>query len=344
MAAPPVLYSSTQRFRPVFHALREAGVDVEAQLARFGFTEAQLLDPDSRVPRERVVELTGQLIWMSRCPAIGVLAAAHFTLPDLGVLGYLARHAATPREGLEHIVHFQRLIADAADLRIVADGDLVRVTLGLRGERPKVPPAADYSIGTLVQALRQLSGGTAEPVAVRLPRPRQRDLAPYHRMFGADLGFDADPGELVYAARSLEVPCPHAEPELAAILVRHARMLVAQLPAPSSFVEQVRGVIESQIAGGDPSLPAVAATLGVSERTLRRRLAQEASTFRGVLDRARCDHATISLNEGRLSITEIAVRIGFADATAFTRSFRRWTGKTPSEVSRLRAVTARCET
>ena len=89
-----------------------------------------------------------------------------------------------------------------------------------------------------------------------------------------------------------------------------------------------------------PHVPILATT---DRDVTARRLAQHGSSFRALLDRARCDHATISLNEGRLSITEIAVRIGFADATAFTRSFRRWTGKTPSEVTRLRGVTARCE-
>ena len=344
MAAPPILYSSTQRFPPILHAMRAAGVDVTAALARAGFEESQLLDPDCRVPRERVVALTGALMCVSPCPAMGVRAAEYFVLSDLGVLGYLAQHAATPREALTHIARFQRLIADAADIPVLTCGDRVTLRAGLRSERPTVSPAADFTLGSLVQMIRLLSDGQSLPVEVRLPRPRPRDLAPYRRVLGKHLAFDSEAAEIVYDARCLEVHCPAAEPRLAAILERHAQMLVDQLPSPYGLFEQVRGLVEDQLRQGSFSLPCVAAELGLSERTLRRRLAEQGSSFREVLDRARCDHAIRSLNEGTLSITEIAVRIGFADATAFTRSFRRWTGKKPSEMSRPRAVTARCGT
>lgn len=335
------MYSFTQRFRPVFQALREAGVDVDQALARLDLSEAQLVDPSCRVPRERVVELTGQLIWMAGEPSLGVTAAERFVLPDIGVLGYLMRHVATPLDALTQLSRFQRLIADAADLRVDERDGKVTIRAGLVAQRPTVPPAVDFSIGIIVQSIRQLTGRATEPRSVLLPRPRPRELTPYHRFFGSNVRFEAEEAQIVYDSTVLRGPCVEADPKLAGILGQHARMLMASLPSPSNFIEQVRAVVEQQLARGAFSLPEVAEELGLSERTLRRKLAQLGSSFRDVLDRARCDHAIISLNEGKLSVTEIAYRIGFADATAFTRSFRRWTGKTPAEVVRERAAARR---
>ena len=119
---------------------------------------------------------------------------------------------------------------------------------------------------------------------------------------------------------------------------QHADLLLARWPAPNALLEQLRALLEQQLAAGDPSAALLAGELGMSERTLRRKLAELGSSYRELLDEVRRERALALIGEGKLSITRIAHRVGFAGATAFTRTFRRWTGHTPSQLQRARAL------
>nr|MBX2801249.1 helix-turn-helix domain-containing protein [Myxococcales bacterium] len=109
------------------------------------------------------------------------------------------------------------------------------------------------------------------------------------------------------------------------IVRAHAQELQAQL-MPRSTADAVRQVITATLARGEATQAATAKRLGVSQRTLRRRLAEEDSSFRALLDEVRYACARTYLDQDRLSSTEMALLLGFADASTLYRAFRRWHG------------------
>lgn len=334
VARPSLLSSATQRFRPLLAALREAQIDPAIVLSALGVSESMLLDPATRVPRERTVLLTKRLLELAPSPELALRAASLTELRDLGVVGYLARHSDHPLQAFERLVHYGRLIADAAEFALDVRGGEVHFIASLLGERTYMPLGVDFSIGSIVRMVELLSAGRARPLSVELPRPKPRQVAPYRATFGQVIRFDAKRVVLRYAEPPLRLPCPDADPQLAAILEEHATRALAAMPPPTSLFEQARALIGREIERGDVRAHSVADTLHMSERSLRRKLRDAGSSYRALLDEVRCERALALLEQQRLPVGEVAQRLGFSDATAFTRSFRRWTGRAPSEYVR----------
>jgi AraC-like DNA-binding protein len=331
VALPSLLASATQRFRPLLVALREADIDPAVMLSALGVSESMLLDPATRVPRERTVLLTKRLLELAPSPQLALRAASLSELRDLGVVGYLARHSDNALQAIERLVRYARLIADAAHFALeVRDGE-VHFIASLLGERAFMPLGVDFSTATVVRTIELLSGGRARPLSVDLPRPKPRELAPYRTTFGPVIRFDSERVVLRYAEAPLRAPCPDADPQLAAILEEHAARVLSAMPPPTTLYEQARALIGREIERGDVRANSVAETLRISERSLRRKLRDAGSSYRALLDEVRCERALALLDQQKLPVGEVAQRLGFSDATAFTRSFRRWTGRAPSE-------------
>ena len=135
----------------------------------------------------------------------------------------------------------------------------------------------------------------------------------------------------------LDDPLPRADSTLCDLLDQHAQALLDRLPRSDSFADRVRAAIANELTAGDPTAEHVSEALGMSTRTLRRRLKEEGTSHQHVLDEVRNELARSYLGEGKLGITEVAFLLGFSDASAFHKAFRRWTGRGPGDWLRERA-------
>lgn len=325
-----VLSSATQRFGPVLRALRKSGIDPSPILAESGFSEAQLLDPRTRVPRDLVVRLSRELAVLVPNPeAMGILGATHFQLTDLGLLGYLLRHSEHVLGALRRFVRYSRLMADAAEGQVLVKNGRVAFRFGLVGAQPISAQGIDYALASVLVGMRELTQPPITALSARLARPAPRDAKPFHALLGARVDFGAPYSELVFEQRAALVPATAHDPQLLAILEHHAELTLAKLPDLDSFIEQARELIAAGLATGTHGSEHVAAGLGVSVRTLRRRLEESGHSHRALLDRVRRERALALVASGGLSVVELAQQVGFSDPSAFASAFRRWTGRTP---------------
>ena len=164
------------------------------------------------------------------------------------------------------------------------------------------------------------------------------DIAPQRGLFGAPVHYAQPRNALIFARELLAMPLDG---------VGHA-MHGASMPSADLLVELKRQVMR-QLADGSVAIDAVAARLGLSERTLQRRLHAEGLSFQQLVERLRFDTACRLLCEGRLSLTEIGYRLGYSEPSAFSRAFRRWSGDSPLAYrrrtgSRQGGAATRCET
>lgn len=147
--------------------------------------------------------------------------------------------------------------------------------------------------------------------------------------------FSAGRAAILIDELALDRPCKRADPLVAELLAKNAAaLLTTRTTAQPAVQREVTDVILSLLPRGLPGMDAVASELGMSPRTLRRRLAEEGLTFEGVRDAVLSTIARDRLRDARLSLEEVAYIVGFSEVSAFRRAFRRWTGTTPGRYRR----------
>lgn len=314
----------------VVDAAVSLGWDRDALIAEAGLDATLLADPDARVPLAHEIRLWEVL---SRQP-VGLALGERLGLTAMGVVGYAMRAGTTVAQALDWMQRY----------RAVLHPDLVprmERRSGPEGERivfAKVVPLPFARLGepvhaqaaAMVATMRALTGRhELRARFVRYPMPRPADPAPVERWFGAPVGWGAPEFEIAFDASLLALPLTHSDPHLLSYLARRADDLLARLGEQESITARVRREAGALLASGEARLSAVARRVAMSERTLHRRLAAEGTTFAALLDDARRERALLLLDDRRLSGSEIAFLLGYAEPAAFFRAFRRWTGETP---------------
>jgi AraC-like DNA-binding protein len=325
-------------YRCFIEVARERGVDVARLLADFGLSEATLVDPATRLSPELGRALGQALMERTGDSEIGLRAAAHFRLADLDLLGYLARNSDDLFAMFQALAQYARLLGDTAACTVERKQDVVSIRLGRSGGRHLLPGVSDFAAGVVARLVRELSRGAARPLLVELPRPRPRRPERYVRFFEAPVRFGTEEAALSFPATALSEPALDGDARLGAILRRQADQQLASLPPDAGLVERVRALLLAELEQGPGDLAQLAAQLCMSERSLRRHLSASGTGYRQLLDEVRRERALELAHEAELSVTSLAMKAGFGDATAFARAFRRWTGVLPGEyLSTVRA-------
>lgn len=142
---------------------------------------------------------------------------------------------------------------------------------------------------------------------------------------------------LVLDSSDLDRPFPGHNPEMLDMLTPALSAALGEIEAHSSVAEQVKIVMKRSLASGQPGLSDVARQLGMSERTLQRRITEEGSTFRELLSDARRDLGRYLLSDPTTDIEEVACLLGYQDTTSFYRAFREWEGMPPNRWREINA-------
>lgn len=314
----------------ILRALAARGID-GAPLAQRAGIDPQALGPEARVPRAALNRLWALAVEATGDPAFGLEAVRYTAQTTFHALGYAVLASLTLKEALERMVRYRRLIGDVLELRLVDAGDRYRFEIEVSAQSGVPYQAVDAIAAMWVRQARQLHAPRpCEPLAVRFARPAPADLRPYRRTFGVAVAFDAAVNALEYARADVEDRLPTGNAELARsndeVLVRYlARLEQSRL---SSRVQQA---LLDALPAGAPAKTAIARSLGMSARNLQRHLAEEGTSFKALLTDARVSLARTYVAEGRLSVTEIAFVLGFADTSTFSRAFKRWTGVAPRD-------------
>lgn len=316
--------------------LRTKGARVGSVMKRAGLDRAVLDDPDARLPHPVVRAFWREAIRETGDEAIGLHVAQRVRPAVFDALGYVFRFSRTLGDGLGRLARYHRFLDDMLMLAIETSRDHVRVRL--EGVDRMTRPTAEFLLGSLVRAARAETGrAQLDPVVVEFAFAKPRDTADHRRFFRSPLRFGLRRNGLALTRDALELPLRKAEPELREVLERRVRDVIARLPPVDSVARRARFRLGQQLEGGRPTAASVGRQLGLSERSLHRRLRGEGTTLRRLLLSLRHELAERYLREG-VSINETAFLLGYSEASAFHRAFRRWTGLTPAAYRRRRGL------
>jgi AraC-like DNA-binding protein len=278
----------------------------------------------------KAVEITGE-------ENLGLLAARETKLGTFDVLEYASAFAPTWRAGIETAFRYAHLMNEAADFRIEVAGD--KAHLVLHSKVPLVRAGADFqSAAFLVSATRWVDPTPQPKLEVWFTHEQPHDLREYRTTFpGAKLRFSAPWNGFVFPAEQLDTKLASADPSLHHVLREHAERLLAKLGSGDSLVEQVRAQVLSTLKGRPVTAEDIALQMGVTRRTLTRRLRQERTSFTELLDDVRRQAAIDYLTSTDQTVEDIAFLLGFSESSAFVRAFKRWQGMAPAAYRRSQA-------
>ena len=316
--------------RPLLRYARTKGIH-DAILAAIEVPASVLDDYDYRITEASRARAWTEARARTDDPAMGLHVAAHAWIGAFEVLDYSLYFSSNLREALQHICRFHRVLCDAWAFTWHAESDATRLQ---RVERtPPVEAEAYFAVLTL--RCRELSGVDLAPREIRFVHEAPADTSAHAALFRCPVRFGCATSEILFASEDLAHPVTTANPGVERVLERHMNDLLARLPKNDSFVERVRGVVARRIGRGRLTVGAIAHELHASPRTVQRRLGDHGTTYGQVLDAYRRELAQRLIAEQRMSVTEIAFLLGFADVSGFARMYKRWTGVTPSQARPL---------
>ena len=316
--------------RKAVDLLRAQCIPVDLVLARAGLGSDTLERKWARIPFAAHVALLEHSAEAARDPCFGLHLGATISPRDLGIIGYLGSNAATLGDVLKVAQSYMPLLTEGTRIEPQWAGEQVRIVQHL------LDPAATGSqqiaglgASAFVRLTRLLTGTMLAPAWVELPFASCKE-GEYRRVLGAPVRLAQPHMAVVLAREHLSLRAARADPDLFDLLEQICREKVRSLTSPTDVRARAEAVLLELLPYGTPSFDRVARRLGTSARSLARRLAEEGTSFREIVDQTRLQLARLYLERGPHGTKEIAAMLGYKDASTFYHAFRRWTGTTPA--------------
>jgi AraC-like DNA-binding protein len=319
------------------------GLPFDDLLTEAGITRGQIANSEASVPLSALDSMLAALTVRYDDPLLGLHAAHAIQPATLGALGHLMQTCDTFADALAMLTRYSRLLSNISRSTVTMKPGSVEVSWEcLYGSALLRRHATEYVFGAVTNLLRLLlpeKKHLLQAVHFAHPRPDRVGIErKYFDFFKCPVHFDRSASSLLLPSDVLQMRLHHGDALMKNMLERYAEDLLRQREQTSSLADEVRGLIRAMIVDGTPSKTHVAAQLGLSSRSLHRRLQELGTGYRELLDEVRLENARTQLGEGRESVTRIAERLGFQSRQAFLRWFKLTSGQTPGEYRAARGV------
>lgn len=322
----------TSLFARKMIAAAGSSVDQRSLLASIG------LDPDSENdPRTMLVDtvyydLLERIAELVDVTELSVRTGASMQLDEYGALGLAWKAAPTLLGSYSRVERFARLWTSVVEYELRPAERGMLFILHRSGERRLgLRLSNEATLASAVSISRQVSPVPFSPLEVHLKHPPPRTLAFHERYFGCPVHFGSDLDALLLSPDSLAQPNRLGDEGITRFLDSHLEGELRDVVEDASIEALAKDVIARSLSGGLPKVADVARTLGLSVRSLHRRLAEDGLSFRTVTEKTRKELAEGLLRDERYSLSEIAFLTGFSEQSAFNRAFKRWLGRSPAQ-------------
>jgi AraC-like DNA-binding protein len=313
--------------------LKSAGVPVAPILRRAGLTPELVADPGARLSVRSQIALLAEAAIGLKDDCLGFTLACEHDPREIGLLYYVMASSGTLGDALRRLARYSTVTNEALVFRY-REGNSLVVDLSYSGvPRHSDRHQVEFCMFAAVRICRVLTGRMLVPQHFSIAHYRSANTAEMARFVGTDIAFGTDKDEFALKLDARELPLIHADNHLNDLLLKYCEAALAGRKEHSSLLRtRVENAISSLLPHGRVRVGDIARTLGMSERTLGRKLADEGLNFTEILQQLRRDLAVRYLDDRKLHVSKIAWLLGFSDVSAFTHAFKRWTGKTPSQL------------
>ncbi len=318
----------------VCDVLAQRGFDADRALAEAGLDRARLVgNAGGRVPTEAMARLWEASVRLSGDPALGLAVGQKAQPMHLRVVGLLLQMVPDLATLLEYTEHFQRLISTSVVVARVHRPEAIGLHIRPLAGVPVHPCALDAFVAAHVHHLRR-RGAQDWIHGVSLPRRASGgDPQRWRDALGCPVRFDGDEACIWHERGRLHQPLPLGDPELCRLHYHLAEQALEDLDREPPLIQTLRGLLRAA-APHSPTLAELAGAVTLSERTLRRRLAELGSGYRQLLEQQRSEWAAELVADSHEPLSEVAARLGFTDPSNFGKAFKRWHGISPDRYRR----------
>ena len=310
--------------------LSELGVPVREILEGSGVLERQLQNPETRVSFEQITVLARNVVHLSPQPDIGFLAGRQAHFSDFGVVGYALISARTLANAIELGLRYLRLPGPAQDKIVTVENGTGRIEGSQFQVVPELLPIfSEYWLGTIATLCGDILQRPLENSCLRLPYPDPGYGDSYREVFNCEVVFDSPVLRLEFDASGLHERVPYASSLVLRNCVQSCESILAALDNEDGIVHQVKALL-IETPGHFPDAVQIAQELGLSVRSLARKLQNCGHSFQSILNETRKSIALQFLQQTSMSVPDIAAQLGFSDASNFRKAFKKWTGATPA--------------
>jgi AraC-like DNA-binding protein len=310
--------------------LRDLGVDPNRLLTEAGADTSLFDSPDNWVSYRARNRWVAHCVEQTGCRHLGLLIGERNTLKSLGLIGLLAKYSPDVESALRNLVRHFHLHLRGGSATFSVEG-----RSAMFGFESWVPGAEandqveDAALASAFNFVRELCGPDWNATEVRFAHRKPRDVRPYREFFRAPLFFDDEQNAVVFHSSWLRHRLPAEDADLRRHLEQHVESIERKYS--DDFPEQVRSILRTALLTDHGSADQVASLFSMHSRTLHRRLTASGTNFRELVDESRFTIACQMLANTDSDISKISNVLNYADSSAFTRAFRRWSGTTPAQ-------------
>jgi AraC-like DNA-binding protein len=313
--------------------LREAGIVLKPLLKSAGLFAGQINRKDIRIgvsSQVRFLELAAKAL---NDPVLGFRLAHDADLRIVGLLYYVVASSQTLGDALERAQRYSSIVNAGVVLKCFEARNL---TIALRYAgvaRHSDRQQMECFVTAIIRFCRDLTDRRLNPVAVHFVHRRLPQSSEIEKFFGCRIEFAANTDRIIFDKKAKQLRLVAADPYLNEMLLHYCEQALAYRRSREGPLQiAIENAITPLLPHGKAQLGAVAQTLGVSSRTLARRLAAEGLSFGEVVSQLRSDLATHYLSDPNLPISEIAWLLGYQGVSAFSHGYKRWTGMNPKKM------------
>jgi AraC-like DNA-binding protein len=313
--------------------LESAGVPVAPLLKRVGLTPELIADPEQRLSVQSQIRLLDEAASALKDDCLGFTLARDHDPREIGLLYYVMASSQTLGDGLRRVARYSRITNESLVVGY-REGNRLVINLSYSGvPRHSDRHQVEFCMFGLLRICRLLTGQNIVPQHFSIAHHRSGGTSEMARFVGMKVEFGADTDELALKLDARDLPLIHSDPYLNDLLLNYCEAALADRRGDKSHLRtRVENAISSVLPHGRVLVEDVARSLGMSERTLARKLSDERLNFTEILQQLRRDLAVRYLDDPKLHVSKIAWLLGFSQVSAFTHAYKRWTGKTPSEM------------
>ncbi len=342
MSSSPKAFIQVAAITGLPEALRRAGCNPEQLCDAVGLRPAELRDPDASIPLHSYLNLLELAARSCGDDCLGLHFGAGYDPGDYGALGFVALNSPTVGAGLLNVGRYLGVMRDHCRVILEVEDGQARVRYRLAaGSVSLRRQDAEMALARMCRGMRLVLGSDWAPREVQFEHPAPPDVAPHREVFGTEVRFGQAMNAMIFDQKVLDIEIPSADSRLLRILEGFLEEELSRRRADPDLVQRVRRQVLDALGSGVPGIAEVASSAGMSIRTLQRRLGEQGLTYNKLVDDLRHELALQYLEAREVSISEIAFLLGYSEASAFDRAFRRRSGVSPLEFRRRLGKAAR---
>ncbi len=311
-------------------------IDATSLLAQVGIDAQSPPDPKLKISDTAYYDLLERIAEEIDPTDLPLKVGASMRCDDYGALGLAFKAATTLQGAFERVVRYARLWTDVVDYTLVPDGQATWFQLHRSGPRRLgLRLSNEATLASAAAIAAEVSPtGRFSPLEVHFAHPAPKTLQHHTEYFGCPVVFDAGQDAMLIANERLSLPNRLGDRGITEFLIGHLEQEIAALAPAHVLRDRLRDAIARALSNGAPSMEDTARRLGMSTRSLHRKLADDGLNFQTLTTQTRAELAEGLLRDARYSLAEVAFLTGFAEQSSFTRAFKRWFGETPGSFRR----------